>query len=262
MTKLLDLIITKVALVDEGSCSDAHIKLYKRKTQEGGSIMDFETIVKSLPEDQQTLVNEAITKAKAEVPEGLVPKTDLETAEAKALAAEGEVAKLKAQLEVKTENKSAEEILKSTDLDPAIRALLESNIAKTKAAEVAIQKMQENAEAVEFVAKAKEVAFVPEADVKVVELLKSVKSIDGAVDKVMDILKSVNVLIEKGNAFKEVGTGGTGATGSDADAAWATIEKTADSLVVKGNISKEKAIEMVMEQQPALYKTYVDALRS
>ena len=169
---------------------------------------------------------------------------------------------MKAQLEVKTENKSAEDILKNTDLDPAIRAVLESNIAKTKAAEVAIQKMQEQAEAVEFVTKAKEVAFIPEADTKVVELLKSVKGVDGAVDRVMDILKSVNVLIEKGNAFKEVGTGGTGAAGSDADAAWAAIEKAADSLVVKGQVSKEKAIETVMEQQPALYKTYVDALRS
>lgn len=260
MNKLMDLVITKVALVDEGACSDAHIKLYKRKGQ-GGTVMDFDSIVKALPEEQQTVLKEAVAKAQAEVPEGYVAQTTLDESEGKLKAAEGEITKLKDQMKDAPEGQSAEDILKNADLDPAVRTILTAQIAKTKAAEIAVKEMQDKADQIEFVSKAKEVSFIPEADTKVVELLKSVKGVAGAQDQLMEILKSANTLIEKGQAFSEAGTSNTGST-STADEAWAKLEKCANELVVKTKVSQARAIEMVMEQQPDLYSEYVQALRA
>jgi hypothetical protein len=266
-SKLKHLVITKVALVDEGSCSAAHIKLYKRK--EGGpKTMGLEEILKSLPEDQQKVINAAIAKAKAELPEGAISaedkqklekaKTDAETAKT---TAEAEVKKLKDQQTIA--GQSEEDILKNANLDTAVKAILERSIAKSKAAEDEVKKLKEQEENATIVAKAKEVTLIPEADTKVVELLKSIKGVDGAVDKAMEILKSANTLIEKGKAFSETGsTGNVGASTVEADAAWAEIEKAADGLVTKGNVSKSKAIEMVIKQKPELYNKYVEALRN
>jgi hypothetical protein len=264
--------INSVDLVDEGSCGAAHITLIKRK--EGGSVMTFEELKKSLTPEEITIVDAEIVKAKGEIPAGFMSPEDKKKLEddkaaadvAKATA-EGEVVKMKAEIEIlkksTTPGQSEEDILKGADLSPAVRAILESNINKAKAAEIAIMKMQETTEAAEFIAKAKEVAFVPEADTKVVNLLKSVKGVAGAGDMIMDILKSVNTLVAKGAAFNEFGTSNQGAATGGSEEAWAAIEKAASELVTKGTaVSKAKAIDMIMVEQPALYKTYVDALRN
>lgn len=262
-TFLRDLVIEKVALVDEGSCSDAHIKLFKRKT-EGGKSMKLDEILKSLPQEQQDVVKQALADAKAELPEGAASaedkkklEDDLATAMAKNKTLEDEVAK------AKQPQQSEEEILKNADLDPALKALVESSINKAKAAEAAIVKMREEKLEAEYIGKAKEVNFIPEADTKVVALLKSIGGVEGAVEATMDILKSANELISKGQMFQEVGANGDQgslATGN-AEAAWGEIEKAAKELVVKGQVSESKAIEMAIEQNPALYNAYVDALR-
>ena len=110
---------------------------------------------------------------------------------------------------------------------------------------------------------ASEVSFIPEADTKVVELIKSIKGDNGAVDKVKDILKSVNTVIAKGATFKEFGTSSQEATvTTSSDEAWAVIEKAAADLVVKGKVSKAISIQMAIVQNPDLYKTYTDALRN
>jgi hypothetical protein len=259
--------ISSVDLVPEGSCGEAHITLIKNKEGKGGnSNMNWEELKKSLTPEELALVEAEIAKAKAEMPED--KKKALEDALAAKTTADAEVAKMKGELETlkksSSQPSSEEDILKNANLDPAVKAILETSIQKAKAAELAIKKMQEEKENQEFVAKAKEVTFIPEADTKVVELLKSVKGVEGAVDKVMDILKAVNTVIAKGGAFKEVGTNGNGTVGVEgsSEQAWAEIEKAADALVVKGQVNKAKAIEIVIDQQPALYQKYVDALRN
>lgn len=264
--------ISSVDLVGEGSCNDAHITLYKSK--EGGKgIMEFSELKKSLTPEELACVEAEIAKAKTEptCPDCGKPmsqctcKADLK---AKKDAAEGEVAKLKGEIETlkksaNLDGQSDEDILKSANLDPAVRAILERTIAKSKAAEAEVIKAKEAQETADFVAKAKEVSFVPESDTKVVELFKSIKGVDGAVDKVMDILKSVNTVIAKGATFNEFGSSNQGAaSNTSSEAAWAAIEKAANDLVVKGQVTKAKSIQMVIEQNPALYKTYTDALRN
>lgn len=253
-TKLKNLVITKVALVDEGSCSAADIQLYKRKS-EGGNKMTFDEVIKSLPEDQQKIVTAEVAKAKDMLPEG-------------AMSAE-EAAKLKAQHEAemkksKEPKESPEDILKNANLDPAVRELVEKSLARSKAAEMAVIKMQEEKRDAELVAKSSSLSKIPEADTKVLNFLKSISGVAGAVDTAMDIFGTANTLIEKGAAFQEVGSNGNAGSANteSADAAWAAIEKAANDLVVKAQVSKQKAITMVMEQQPELYAAYTEALRA
>lgn len=254
-TKLKNLVITKVALVDEGSCSAADIQLYKRKS-EGGNKMTFDEVIKSLPEDQQKIVTAEFAKAKEMLPEG-------------AMSAE-EAAKMKAQHEAEMKKskegtqENPEDILKNANLDPAVRDLVEKSLARSKAAEIAVIKMQEEKRDAELVAKSSSLSKIPEADTKVLNFLKSISGVAGAVDTAMDIFGTVNTLIEKGAAFQEMGSNGNAGSANTAgsDAAWAAIEKAANDLVAKGQVSKQKAITMVMEQQPELYAAYTEALRA
>jgi hypothetical protein len=270
-TKLKNLVITKVALVDEGSCSVADIKLYKRK--EGGSVMGIDEILKSLTEEQRKVVLDAIEKAKGAIcPDCKKPMAEctckgtlaqnLADATKQKETAEAEVKKLKDAANVGAQTE--EEILKNANLDPAVKALLERQIAKSKAAEEEVKKMKEKEETDTLIAKSKELTLIPEAETKVFAVLKSVSKIDGAVDKVMEVLKAANELIAKGSALGDIGSGsGTGASTVAADAAWAAIEKEADALVTKGQqTSRAKAIDFVIKNKPELYNTYVEALRS
>lgn len=260
--KLKNLVITKVALVDEGACSAAHIKLFKRK--EGGQdVMNFEEIIKKLPEDQQQIIQAEITKAKEELPEGA-----LSAEEAKKLAEEkaaAELAKTTAMDEVESLKKgknepNTEDVLKNAD--PVIKAAFEKMKAQAAAAEAVAKQILAEKEETEFLAKAKEVNLIPEADKKVVSLLKSIKGVDGAVESVMEILKSANDVIAKGKVFDEVGSGASGSSnGTSADDAWEAIEKAAAKLVVKGQVTQAQAIQRVITEQPELYKSYVTALK-
>lgn len=254
-TKLKNLQITKVALVDEGSCSEAHIKLFKSKG--GTQTMKFEEILKSLPEDQRAVVNAEIAKAKAELPEGAMSAEDAKKMEEAKKAAMDEVESLKKSKDGVDE----EEVLKS--MPPAARAILEKAKNQAAAAEAIAKRVLEEKEEAEFLAKSKEVPFIPEVDKKLVGLCKSIKGVDGAVDTVMELLKSANALISKGKSFDEIGGGAANEVGTgSADEAWAEIEKAASSLVVKGKVTQEQAIQSVIANQTELYKRYVNALRN
>lgn len=266
--------IKSVDLVGEGSCGDAHITLFKGKD---GDHMGFNEFFNSLTTAEQQIVTAEINKAKAQLPEGAMSAEDSkkladEKAAAEAAKKQAEDNLLSKQKELDDAKKAApvaksktdEEILKDANLDPAVKEILERAIAKSKAAEEQVLKAKQKEEEAAFIAKAKEVPFVPEANTKLVDLFKSINGVEGAVDAVMDILKSVNTVVSNGAAFKEIGNNGNaGTVGDTADAAWAKIEKAADEYVAKGqSVSKSKAIDMVIAEQPKLYDAYVNALRN
>lgn len=263
-TKLKNLVITKVALVDEGSCSAAHIKLYKRK--EGGSIMKFEDIMKALTPEQQAVVNAEIEKAKCagkEESKAELDKAaeDLKAAnEAKALAekeketANAELAKMKQEA-----NKSEEDILKN--VDPAVRAILEKSRAQAAAAEAAVRKMKEEQDTAEAIAKAKELPNLGTGEEELSSVLKSLKATDEKLfNTVFGIMKSADAVIAKGAAFEEKGTSQEGNDNIQKAAdAWAKIETAAAEIAKSRNITKEAAVSVVIEEQPELYRSYLDA---
>lgn len=263
-TKLKNLVITKVALVDEGSCSAAHIKLYKRK--EGGSIMKFEDIMKALTPEQQAVVNAEIEKAKtacAEESKAALDKAaeDLKAAEDAKTLAEQEKENAMSELnKMKQEaNKSEEDILKN--VDPAVRAILEKSRAQAAAAEAAVRKMKEEQDTAEAIAKAKELPNLGTGEEELSSVLKSLKATDEKLfNTVFGIMKSADAVIAKGAAFEEKGTSqeGNGNIQKAADA-WAKIETAAAEIAKSRNITKEAAVSVVIEEQPDLYRSYLDA---
>lgn len=272
--KLKDLVITKVALVDEGSCSAAHIKLYKRK-EGGDGIMSktLQDILKGLSQEDQDVVNAEITKAKAELPEGALSADDKKKLEDEKKKAELEKAAAFDDLENMKKSKSGEgseeELLKS--VDPAIRALIEKSNAKAAAAEAAILKMKDDADNAEALAKAKELPNLGAKEEDLAKSLKVLKSKDEAIyTEIFGILKAANNMITDGANLTEIGKSasgtGTGDNGENvdlnkaADVAWVEIEKAADVIQKSANCSKEQAISKAIKENPELYKKYMAAL--
>jgi hypothetical protein len=257
-TKLTGLTITKVALVDEGSCSDAHIEFFKRK--KGGTAMTFEEIMKSLPEDQQKLIQSEVEKAKKALPEGAMSAEDSKKMKE---SKEKEVAKLKKEVEEfkkqKPAESSPEDILKNAEVPAEIKELVQKSLNQAKAAEVAVAKLQEQSFNNELVAKTANLSNIQELDTEVLPFLKSIRGVDGAVDKALEIITKANTLIAKGEVFKEVGANGTQGS-SSSDAKWDAIEKKAKELVLKGDCTKESAITKVMELYPDMYNDYIKAM--
>lgn len=257
-TKLKNLVITKVALVDEGSCSAAHIKLYKRK-EGGNSIMNFESIMKALTPEQQAVVNAEIESAKTEAKEEV--KTELDKVAADLTEAEKEKAEVEAELaKLKKANTSTDEdILKS--VDPAVRAIIEKSRAQAAAAEAAVRKFKDEQEHTEAINKAKELPNLGAKEEELATVLKSLKGTDAKLyETVFGIMKSANTIIEKGAAFGELGTNKEGDTSIQKAAdAWAKIEKAAVEISKSRSMTKEAAISVVISEQPELYKSYLNA---
>lgn len=288
-TKLKHLVITKVALVDEGACSAAHIKLYKRK--EGGIYtMELEEVLKLIPEDQREAAKAAIEKAKADAakaasvkaaddaedaidgglddamenPDG-TPKKDTKKKSVAKVAAKikglnAEITKLKGATTTKTED----ELLKS--VDPAIRAILEKAKNQAAAAEAAVLKMKDETDTQESLAKAKELPNIGAKSEDLAKSFKALKKLDEKVfNDVFDVLKSANALIADGNPLGELGASGVAvddvALTKAADVAWTAIEKKADDIKKTANCSKEQAISKAITANPELYKQYLNNLK-
>jgi len=71
-------------------------------------------------------------------------------------------------------------------------------------------------------------------------------------EKLEAVLKAADQAIATGEIFKEYGS-----NGSEAGSAWSKITKAAEELCKKdSSLSKEQAINKVMEEQPELYEEY------
>lgn len=261
---LIDPTYNRVDLVKEGANSKAKIKLVKSK---GGTTMELtlEAILEKMKPEHAAVVTSEIEKAKKGMSEEEVAE--------KLAAKDEEIAKLRTDLETAKQDTtvikgkdSEEEILKSVK-DPAMRSLLETQIAKAKAAEAMVKKMRDEQMEREAISKAKEVPAIGAEEAKIVEVYKKLKDTDEALcNDVFNILKSANALITKSAAFTEVGAGGAGASagdavGADEESAWAAIEKAADTIAKERNIAKSAAISEAIQNNPQLYQAYINAQR-
>lgn len=260
-TKLRNLVITKVALVDEGSCSAAHIKLYKRKGGEGD--MNFEQIMKSLSPEQQAIVKAEIAKNKTCTICGKAECTckaeyekacaDKKSAEDRATAAEAELEKMKGQ-----GTQTEEELLKN--VDPAIRALIEKSNAKAAAAEAVAKQMQEERFEAEAISKAKEVPNIGTSADELKDVFKSLRKTDAKIcDTVFNVLKAADALIAKGGLGTSGTTGGQTLSTKSVDEAWNKIEVKAGEIAKAKSMTKEAAISEVIKLHPEMYQAYLDA---
>lgn len=246
---LVNIEYNRVDFVKEGANSPAFIKLFKSK---GGNTMDLEEILKSMKPEHAEVIRKALAQS----------KTDADEAVAKAKAdAETEIAKAKAELTPPPAPGASEEEILKTVKDPAVRALLETSIAKTKAAEAVAKKLKDEQDEKDAIAKAKEVPNLGAEEATMTSVYKKLKSADPALcDEVFGIFKSASALISTGAVFTEIGKGaGNHETAASEDAAWSKIEAAADAIAKSTNVSKSAAITQAIEENPRLYADYLKA---
>ena len=233
---LIDLVVDRVDLVDEGANSAAFIKLYKRKEMETG--MDFSEIISKLKPEHAEVIQAELAKAKTEVPEEIAKELSDTKAELEKFKEEAKKSKEPAQEE------NFEEILKS--LDPAVQKVFKSLQAQKEAAEQIAKQLKEQKEEEEAIAKAKALKALPVEEEKLVQVVKSVS------DDVYEILKSAAKVLEESDIFEEVGKSNAGSID-----AWSRIEKKAEEIAKRDGITVEKAISVVINENPELYKEYL-----
>ena len=259
---LEDLVIDRVDFVDEGANSAAFIELYKRKEQ---SKMDLNEILSKMKPEHAEVIQAAIDAAKEElskakedlaavvaerdeaVKERDEAKEELETANEELATANSELETLKAN-----SGSSFDETETLKSMPESVKEVFEKMKAQKEAAEEEIRKAKEEKENAEAIAKAKEFKAIPVEQDKLVGIVK------GANADLLDLLATVNAAIE-GTVLDEVGKNHTtGASGStEADAAWAKIEAKADEVAKRDNVTKQKAISVVIKENPEMYKEYL-----
>jgi chromosome segregation ATPase len=265
-----DLVINRVDLVDEGANSAAFIELYKRKERD--EPMDYKEVIAKMNPEQGKLVQAELDRLAGEVTKaqedlGAVTterdeaQKKLDEASANLETANGDLAAAKSELDaLKEEQKLNDEAAKKAAFDEEetmkampkeARELFTKMKAQKDAAEEELRKSKEAEKHAEAVSKAAALKALPVEQEKLVELVK------GASPAVLELLSTVATAMEE-TALGEVGKNkaGTG-NASTSNEAWAQIEAKAAEVAKKDNISKAKAISKVVDENPDLYKQYL-----
>jgi hypothetical protein len=253
--ELLDLVVDRVDLVDEGANSAAFIELYKRK--EKSEPMDFNEILSKMKPEHAEVVSKAFEDKDAELAKA---RDDLSAAtqeladKTSALTeANDALAKANAELETLKSNEPAgaseEELLKS--MPEGARELFQKMRAQKEAAEEQVRKAAEEQAEAEAVAKAAGLKAIPVEQSKLVGIVKS------CTPEMMEVLTLANNAIEAA-VLGEVGKNkGNGAATGTADA-WEQIEKKAQEIAERDGVTKEKAISKAVQENPDLYREYLE----
>ena len=223
--------------------------------------MNFDQVVAELTEEQATVIKKALSDAKAEIPkETSEALTASETAKK---AAEAKLAKSEADLKVakeksvKEETLSEEEVLKS--LDPAVLSIITKAKNQAAAAEALAKSLQDSAFDSEAIAKAKDLPHLAKSELDIAGVYKKLKVASAPLaEEVFAILKAADAAVEAGKVTKELGAGG-GEPDITENAAWNAIEVKAESIRKGRDMTKEKAIQVAIEEAPELYNAYLNA---
>lgn len=82
-----------------------------------------------------------------------------------------------------------------------------------------------------------------------------------ALERIESVLKAANEAVEKGNLFKEVGSGRAGSKVLGTNATWAKIQESARNSVAKSGVamSEEQAVDkfLTTPEGKALYNEYL-----
>ena len=252
--ELLDLVVDRVDLVDEGANSAAFIELYKRK--ETCEPMDFNEIISKMKPEHAEVINAMLESKDAELTKA---REDLDAANqtlteksAELNEANDALAKANAELEnlkaPAAPQSDETELLKS--MPEAARELFVKMRAQKEAAEEQVRKDAEEKAEADAVAKAANLKAIPVEQSKLVGIIK------GCSEEMLEILTLANNAIETA-VLGEVGKNKGNGAQTDHPDAWEMIEKKADEIVTRDNVTKEKAISIAVKENPDLYREYL-----
>ena len=239
---IIDLEVDRVDLVDEGANSEAFIKMYKRK--ENIEPMDFEEILKAMKPEHAQVTRDEVAKALAVVPSEAAE--ELAKTKADLVALTGELQEVKKQAGASAAEPTVEDIVKG--LDPAVQQIFKSLEAQKNAAEVVAKQLLDQKINDEAVSKAAELKAIPVDQDKLIAVLKS------ATPEVLEVLAAANGAIANGEIFQEIGKNTPNGASIDA---WTKIEKKAEEVAKRDNVTKQKAIAIATKENPELYKEYL-----
>lgn len=270
---LEDLVVDRVDLVDEGANSAAFIELFKRKERKES--MDYKEVIAKMSPEQGKLVQAELDKLAGEVTkakEDLATvtterdeaKKQLDETNGKLETANDDLATAKSELDALKQDEGKDDAAKDDAAKAAFdeeetmkampkeaRELFTKMKAQKNAAEEELRKAKDAEKHAEAVAKAATLKSLPIEQAKLVELVK------GATPEVLELLATVATAMDE-TVLGEVGKSKAGAgTASTSNEAWAQIEAKADEVAKKDSISKAKAISKVVNENPDLYKQYL-----
>lgn len=118
-----------------------------------------------------------------------------------------------------------------------------------------LRKEKEQKRLNEFISKAEQFNNLPVKPNEFGKILKNLADSDEkGFQKLMEVLKSADESLNQSGLFKEKGSS-VGDTASDS---WGKIEKRAEGVMEEKGLSREKAINQVMKDNPELYRQYMD----
>jgi predicted nucleic acid-binding Zn-ribbon protein len=281
-----NLVVDRVDLVDEGCNTAAFIELYKRKEQ--GNNMDAKEILEKMKPEHADIIKAEMEKAKSDLDAANEAKATLENDMSKCKEdldkANEDLAKAKEDLEAVT---SELETLKSKQpcdcedaeydekgvckscgrtkkaafdedetlkgLPAEAKALFEKMKAQKEAAETQVREAEAAKRKSDAVAKAAELKSLPVENDKLVEII--MKSDEG----MLELLGTINAALD-GVVLSEVGKNAGQATATSNNA-WDKIEALAVEKAKAESVTKQKAITLVIKENPELYKEYLSQMK-
>lgn len=136
-------------------------------------------------------------------------------------------------------------------LDPQVAAYIEQIKKQKEAAEEAAREAIAKERHMNAVNKAAELKALPIAADELISFIE--KSSDETVDMLSAIAKGI-----EGTVLSEVGKSTDRTFSASSLDAWGRIEKAAEKLAAERNVSVAKATGMVIKEQPALYREYLE----
>lgn len=258
--ELQDLVVDRVDMVDEGANSAAFIELYKRK--ETIEPMDFKEILSKMKPEHAEVVQAAFDAVDVDL---VKARADLEAAnqsiadkDVELNAANEALAKANTELETLKADPvekgvEEEELLKS--MPESARELFLKMRTQKEAAEAEIRKANEEKAEAAAVAKAASMKAIPVEQDKLVGILKS------CTPEVADLLETISKAIEAtvlDEVGKNRGNGAASAATGTSDEAWNKLEKKAEEIAKRDNVTKEKAMGTALDENPELYREYLN----
>lgn len=259
-----DLVIDRVDFVDEGADTAAFIRLFKRKEQDDPMTLE-EILSKMKPEHADVIqaaingANEEVSKLRDElaIANGNIDELNVKLNQANEdLSKAKEPAKCECGADLDEEGKCTvcgksasfdeTEVLKS--MPEAAREIFAKMREQKEAAEEQVRKAHEEKLHSEAVAKAATLKALPVSQDMLVGIIKSADQV------VIDVLSAAAAAIE-GTVLDEVGKAAP--MTHSGDDAWSRIEAEADKVAKRDNVTKQKAISIVIKEQPELYNEYL-----
>lgn len=253
-TQLKSLKIDRVDLVPEGANSAAFITLYKGKE---GKLMEFEEILEKMKPEHAAVIKaklDELEKAKADAEAA----RDEATANAEEAAAqdddpeeEEEVDKADTKNEGTTSFDEDETLLKS--LPPEVQEYISGINKRLAAAEDFAKSAAAREKHAEAVRKAADLKALP------IEHDLLVSTIEKSTEEFVDVLAAIAKGIEA-TVLTEVGSNDAGSFSKSAADAFEVMSQEAEKLAKERGVTKEKAMSLVMDEKPELYKAYLNSL--